>query len=127
MPYVRRAAPEVIATATAQRWEPAEVLRVLLAEEATAPGTAKRRASTNPVAPLIRRTHRPGQGSRERDHRLAASRQPLHPQLTRAAIQRRRDHPADANIEGRPGLSQHGRLRGWSSTFAGRGLASSVR
>ena len=34
MPYVRKAAPQVIATATAQRWEPAEVLRVLLAEEA---------------------------------------------------------------------------------------------
>jgi DNA replication protein DnaC len=34
MPYVRKAAPDVIATATAQRWEPAEVLRVLLAEEA---------------------------------------------------------------------------------------------
>jgi hypothetical protein len=34
MPYVRSAAPEVIATATAQRWEPAEVLRVLLSEEA---------------------------------------------------------------------------------------------
>ena len=34
LPYVRRAAPEVIATATAQRWEHAEVLRVLLAEEA---------------------------------------------------------------------------------------------
>src|SRR5689334_8095764 len=34
MPYVRRAAPEVIATAASQRWEPAEVLRVLLAEEA---------------------------------------------------------------------------------------------
>src|SRR4051812_40925399 len=34
MPYVRKAAPEVIATATSQRWEPAEVLRVLLAEEA---------------------------------------------------------------------------------------------
>ena len=34
LPYVRRAAPDVIATATAQRWEPAEVLRVLLAEEA---------------------------------------------------------------------------------------------
>ena len=33
MPYVRRAAPEVIATATAQRWEHAEVLRVLLTEE----------------------------------------------------------------------------------------------
>src|SRR5215204_3701227 len=34
MPYVRRAAPEVIATAASPRWEPAEVLRVLLAEEA---------------------------------------------------------------------------------------------
>jgi DNA replication protein DnaC len=34
MPYVRRAATEVIATAAAQRWEPSEVLRVLLAEEA---------------------------------------------------------------------------------------------
>ena len=31
--YIRRAAPEVIANATAQRWEHAEVLRVLLAEE----------------------------------------------------------------------------------------------
>jgi DNA replication protein DnaC len=34
LPYVRRAAPDVIATATAQRWEHAEVLRVLLTEEA---------------------------------------------------------------------------------------------
>src|SRR5947207_11177625 len=33
LPYGRRAAPEVIATATVQRWEHAEVLRVLLAEE----------------------------------------------------------------------------------------------
>ncbi len=29
LPYLRRAAPEVCATARAQRWEPAEVLRVL--------------------------------------------------------------------------------------------------
>ncbi len=34
LPYVRKAAPEVIANATAQRWEHAEVLRVLLSEEA---------------------------------------------------------------------------------------------
>ena len=34
LPYVRKAAPEVIANATAQRWQHAEVLRVLLAEEA---------------------------------------------------------------------------------------------
>ena len=33
LPYIRRAAPEVLATAKAQRWDPAEVLRVLLAEE----------------------------------------------------------------------------------------------
>lgn len=33
LPYVRAAAPEVLATARAQRWDPAEVLRVLLAEE----------------------------------------------------------------------------------------------
>jgi DNA replication protein DnaC len=33
LPHIRRAAPEVLATAKAQRWEPAEVVRVLLAEE----------------------------------------------------------------------------------------------
>ncbi len=33
LPYVRAAAPEVLATAKAQRWDPAEVLRVLLLEE----------------------------------------------------------------------------------------------
>jgi DNA replication protein DnaC len=35
LPYVRKHAPDVLATATSQRWDPAEVLRVLLAEEAT--------------------------------------------------------------------------------------------
>jgi DNA replication protein DnaC len=34
LPYIRRAAPEVLATARSQRWDPAEALRVLLAEEA---------------------------------------------------------------------------------------------
>lgn len=33
MPYLRAAAPDVLATAKAQRWDPTEVLRVLLAEE----------------------------------------------------------------------------------------------
>jgi hypothetical protein len=33
LPYVRAPAPEVLATAKAQRWDPAEVLRVLLFEE----------------------------------------------------------------------------------------------
>ena len=35
LPYLRKAAPDVLATARAQRWDPAEVLRVLLAEEVT--------------------------------------------------------------------------------------------
>jgi hypothetical protein len=32
LPYLRKAAPDVIATARAQRWEPAEVLRVLIVD-----------------------------------------------------------------------------------------------
>jgi DNA replication protein DnaC len=35
LPYLRTAAPEVLATAKAQRWDPAEVLRILLTEEVT--------------------------------------------------------------------------------------------
>ena len=35
LPHMRKAAPEVLAVAKAQRWDPAEVLRVLLAEEIT--------------------------------------------------------------------------------------------
>jgi len=53
LPYVRNAAPEVIATATSQRWEPAEVLRVLLSEEAAGRDLAttrmRRRASGLPA------------------------------------------------------------------------------
>ena len=53
LPYLRRAAPEVIATAASQRWEPAEILRVLLAEEAAGRDRAtiqtRRRASKLPA------------------------------------------------------------------------------
>ena len=53
LPYVRRAAPEVIANATAQRWEHAEVLKVLLNEEAAGRDQAtirmRRRASGLPA------------------------------------------------------------------------------
>ena len=34
LPHMRRIAPGLLATAKAQRWDPAEVLRALLAEEA---------------------------------------------------------------------------------------------
>jgi DNA replication protein DnaC len=43
LPYVRAAAPEVLATARAQRWDHAEVLRVLLEEEAAGRDAATRR------------------------------------------------------------------------------------
>ena len=33
LPYIRNAAPELLATAKAQRWDPAEVLKALLVEE----------------------------------------------------------------------------------------------
>lgn len=53
MPYVRKAAPEVIATAASQRWEHVEVLRVLLSEEAAGRDQAttaiRRRASGLPA------------------------------------------------------------------------------
>lgn len=43
MPYLRRHAPEVIAVAKAQRWDPAEVVRVLLEEEVKGRDDATRR------------------------------------------------------------------------------------
>lgn len=43
LPYLRKAAPDVLAAARAQRWEPAEVLRVLLAEEVAGRDAATRR------------------------------------------------------------------------------------
>lgn len=43
LPYLRKAAPDVLATARAQRWDPAEVLRVLLTEEVTGRDSATRR------------------------------------------------------------------------------------
>lgn len=43
LPYLRNAAPEVCATARAQRWDPAEVLKVLLTEEVAGRDDATRR------------------------------------------------------------------------------------
>lgn len=48
LPHIRRVAPEVLATARAQRWDPAEVVRVLVAEEVAGrdrSSTATRRAA----------------------------------------------------------------------------------
>lgn len=57
LPYVRKAAPEVIATARSQRWEPAELLRVLLAQEAAGRDQAttamRRRASGLPAGKTL--------------------------------------------------------------------------
>jgi DNA replication protein DnaC len=43
LPYLRKAAPDVLATARAQRWDPAEVLRVLIHEEVVGRDGATRR------------------------------------------------------------------------------------
>jgi DNA replication protein DnaC len=43
LPYLRKAAPDVLATARAQRWDPAEVVRVLLSEEVIGRDAATRR------------------------------------------------------------------------------------
>ena len=43
LPYLRKAAPDVLATVRAQRWDPAELLRVLLAEEVVGRDAATRR------------------------------------------------------------------------------------
>ena len=48
LPHIRRAAPEVLATAEAQRWEPGEVLKALLAEEAA--GRARSALATRRAA-----------------------------------------------------------------------------
>jgi DNA replication protein DnaC len=43
LPYLRKAAPQVLATARAQRWDPAEILKVLLDEEIQGRDEAGRR------------------------------------------------------------------------------------
>jgi len=44
LPYLRKAAPDVLATARAQRWDPAEILRVLIGEEVVGRDSATRRS-----------------------------------------------------------------------------------
>jgi len=51
LPHVRRHAPEVLATAEAQRWDPTEVLKALFAEEVAGrerSALATRRAAAGP-------------------------------------------------------------------------------
>jgi DNA replication protein DnaC len=48
LPHIRRHAPEVLATAKAQRWDPAEVLKALLVEEAA--GRARSALATRQAA-----------------------------------------------------------------------------
>ena len=82
LPYLRTAAPDVLATARAQRWDPAEVLRVLLAEEVTG-----RDAATRRTAPQGRGRSRPGRRSRPGGQATPPSRRhparPGHPGMDR--------------------------------------------
>jgi DNA replication protein DnaC len=66
LPYLRAAAPDVLATARAQRWDPAEVLRVLIAEEVIgrdAATRAMRRKTANFPSGKTFATWRPGESS----------------------------------------------------------------
>ena len=67
LPYVRRAAAEVIATATSQRWEHAEVLKVLLPRRP--PAATKRRSGPDAARP----------GCRPQDVRRLGTRSVGHP------------------------------------------------
>ena len=53
LPHMRTAAPDLLATAKAQRWEPAEAIRALLAEELAGPQAssirARRKAAAFPI------------------------------------------------------------------------------
>jgi DNA replication protein DnaC len=66
LPYLRAAAPDVLATAKAQRWDPAEVLRVLIAEEVIgrdAATRAMRRKTANFPSGKTFATWRPAESS----------------------------------------------------------------
>ena len=60
MPYIRKAAPELLATAKSQRWDPAELLRVLLAEEAEAATARRSRSDDAPPGCRPARRSTPG-------------------------------------------------------------------
>ena len=68
LPHIRRHAPEVIATAKAQRWEPLEVLRALFAEEAAGREPAAPPPGSPPAKPSPPGT-RPSPRSRRRPSR----------------------------------------------------------
>ena len=51
LPYLRKTAPAVLATARAQRWDPAEVLRVLINEEVVGRDAATCRGTHESVQP----------------------------------------------------------------------------
>ncbi len=52
LPHLRHSAPHVLATARAQRWDPAEVLRVLITDEVAGRDAATRRTRrTNAAFP----------------------------------------------------------------------------
>jgi DNA replication protein DnaC len=66
LPYLRAAAPDIIATAKAQRWDPAEVLRVLINEEVIGRDAATqrmRRKTANFPAGKTFATWRPDESS----------------------------------------------------------------
>ena len=90
LPYLRAAAPDVLATANAQRWDPAEVLRVLVDEEvigrdARHPPDATQKPRRSPPAKRSR-TWRPDESSIPTTHPTG----PVHPGMDRPGRESRR-------------------------------------
>ena len=59
-PYLRKAAPGVLATARSQRWDPAEVIRILLEEEIRGRDEACRASAAKPPGSPPGKRSRPG-------------------------------------------------------------------
>jgi len=81
LPYLRRHAPEVLARAKAQRWDPAKLLRALLAEEASGRDVATRNSRRRAAWPLRVRRCLMGRGGviDSRTHPVGAG----HPRVAR--------------------------------------------
>src|ERR1700755_2301289 len=106
LPHVRRHAPDVLATAQAQRWEPAEVLRALFTEEAPAREDVRRLGSArlldlsaDPAGPAHAGMGPPAgepRRCRPRRHRQDVPARGPRPAGGRAGTSRRLAHPRSA-------------------------------
>jgi hypothetical protein len=107
LPYLRAAAPEVLATARAQRWDPAEVLRVLITEEIRGRDEATRRMRRRAAGLPAGKTF---QSWRETDSSIYRAARPDWPPWSGSAGRRTWPSP-DPAAPARPTLSKRSHTR----------------